>query len=1123
MNLSSVSEKFRIFFRLPVRNRLLIKKSIAKSIMRIGIVTITLLIATSVQLLVASPLKSQPVDQVNVQIGLNNETLVQALQKIEAQSPFHFIYRNDEVKSIRNLKVKSSKQTVEDFLNTILAGTSLTYRQVNNQVLIMAEKYGNQNLMVSLISEHKRLEYAPLANIVKGKITNSRGEPLVGVSVTVQGSTIGTSTDENGSYSIDVQAHGTLVFSFVGFATREIAVNGRTSVDLILQESVSSLEQVVVVGYGTQKRSDLTGSIASVSKERLSELPVTNVMQAIQGSVAGVNITQGSSVPGASSSAIVRGAGSLAATTDPYIIVDGAPFVGGSLNDINPSDIASVDILKDVSSTAVYGSRGANGVILITTKRGKSGKASIAYNVYTGVESYSHKVIPMNAAEYVQKFADYKTQAGITNTQVLPNAFEQANFAAGITTDWLNKISRQGLITDHTLSISGGNKDVKYYVSGDYLKESGVIKGYQFHRASIRSNIDANITDYLTAGVDLAITSNNYDGGRASLIAATQTSPYGTYTNSDGSYTIYPMFGELLYTSPMLGLTTTRNDRTKNINANAYAELKPGFIKGLKYRMNVTLNYVPTLYQSYLGRPAGNLIGLAQVRNSETKYWIIDNILTYEKDWGKSHANVTALYSAQQTNFNSDSVSASGFINDVLKFNNLSSATSTAAASYAYQTNGISQMIRLNYTYDSRYLFTATARRDGYSAFGSATNKYGIFPSAAVGWNISNEEFMKNQKLFNNLKLRFSYGLSGNQGIPAYGSISTFSSVASPYNGLSTIGFIANVLGNNDLKWESTYGANLGIDFSIMENKISGSIEGYSTKSKDLLVFRSLPTATGYTKVLDNLGRVANSGIEISLRSENLNIGNFRWETTLNFSSNRNKIIDLYGDGKSDIGNQWFIGKPINVIYDYKLQGIWQIGESSASQDPTAKPGDLKFADVNGSKTITADDKVILGQTAPKWAGGITNTFHYKNFHLNIFVQTVQGVTKNNSMLDFRDLAGRQNLPSGIGYWTATNSSESRPSLVYNNSRLYGYAADASYTRVKDVTLSYVLPKNVLDKIKLGGATFYLSGRNLITWTKWVGWDPEADFDRASNAVATPNSSYPLVRTIIIGANITLR
>jgi TonB-linked SusC/RagA family outer membrane protein len=812
---------------------------------------------------------------------------------------------------------------------------------------------------------------------LSGTVTDSlTNEGIAGASIKVKNASKGVITDSRGTFKINVSQGEVLEISSIGYKALEIKADLNEPLQIKLIAVNKALTDVVVVGYGTAKRSDITGSITSVPKERLAQLPVTNILQAIEGSAAGVNVTESSSVPGSSPTALIRGVNSISASTSPLIVVDGIPFNGGSLNDINTADIASIEILKDVSAVAIYGTRGSNGIILVTTKRGKLGKAVISYNVYAGVEDFAHTMKPMSPDQYVQKYADWKEEAGSTDLSKLPNAYEQNNYAAGKTTDWLNKISQKGFIQDHTLSFSGGNKDVKYYISGDYLNQKGVIKGYQYNRASIRSNIDATITDYLKAGVNLFLTANNSDGGRASLADASTISPYGTFTNADGSYTIYPMFPETTLSNPMLNLTTTRNERSKNINSSAYIELRPGFIKGLKYRANVAYSYIPTLFQSYAGRPANNLVGMAQVNNSEIKNWVIENIVTYEKSWNKNHLDLTGLYSAQETNFFSSGTTASGFINDVLSFYNLSSAATVSGTSYAYKTNLISQMLRINYSYNSRYLFTATARRDGYSAFGAKTDKYGLFPSVALGWNISNENFMKNIKFINNLKLRGSYGLSGNQAINPNATTSTSSTVVLPFNGLSTVGIVSSVLGNENLKWESTYGSNVGIDFAIFGNRISGTIEVYNTKTKNLLLYRSLPTVTGYSNVLDNLGKVSNKGFEFSLTTKNISNGEFKWETSVNFSTNSNKIIDLYGDKKDDVGNRWFIGKPVNVVYDYKLQGVWQVGENPANQDPVANPGDLKFADLNGSKTITADDRSVIGQTTPKWTGGMTNTFH---------------------------------------------------------------------------------------------------------------------------------------------------
>jgi TonB-linked SusC/RagA family outer membrane protein len=957
---------------------------------------------------------------------------------------------------------------------------------------------------------------------VTGKITdNATNEPVAGASVKVKNATNGVMSDGQGMFKLDLPDGAILEITSIGYKPLEIRADFGQLMQLKLTSVNKALTEVVVVGYGTAKRSDVTGSVSSLPKERLSQLPVGDVLQAMQGAVAGVNISAGTAVPGESPSVLVRGVNTINGQTSPLIVIDGIPFENGSLSDISTSDVASVDVLKDVSATAIYGTRGANGVILITTKRGKIGKAAINFNTYAGYENFAHTLNPMGPAEYIKKYADWKQQAEVTNDFIVPNLYEQQNYQAGITTNWLKEIQQQGFIQDHTLNVSGGNEDVKYYISGDYFSQKGVIKGYQNKRGSIRSNIDAKITNYLSAGVNLNLVSNNSDGGRASLKQASEVSPYGRFKNPDGTYAIFPMEGEEAIQSPMLGLVTTRNDRRQNIIANVYAELRP--FKDFKYRVNAGYTYTPTLFQNYQGRLAGDIAGgTAAVVNSERKRWIVENILSYEKNWDKSHFDVTGLYSAQENKLYSSSINASGFINDALKFDNLQGANTVSASSEAITTQMVSQMLRFNYNYDSRYLITATARRDGYSAFGANTSKYGLFPSVALGWNISNEKFMSNVSFVNNLKLRGSYGLSGNQSaVDPTSTISTFTTISIPSNGHPTTGVIADILGNKDLKWESTYGSNIGIDFTILNNRVTGTIETYNTHTKDLVLYRALPSATGYSQVVTNIGKVSNQGFEVSLKTQNVAGNDFKWETNLNFSTNKNKIVDLYGDKKDDRGNRFFIGHPVNIVYDYKLQGVWKVGESTANHDPDATPGDLKFADLDGSGNITSDgkDQTIIGQEIPKWTGGITNTFHYKNLHLSVFIQTVQGVTKNNDATNFKDFGGRQNLPSGLGYWTEANQSDTRPKLTYVNYLNYGYPVDASYTRIKDVTLSYTMPKALLEKLKLGGLTIYASGRNLATFTKWYGWDPEVGYGTTGNT----EGNYPLVRSFILGANITLR
>ncbi|UAY54047.1 SusC/RagA family TonB-linked outer membrane protein [Arachidicoccus terrestris] len=964
------------------------------------------------------------------------------------------------------------------------------------------------------------------SRVISGQITDPDGAPLAGTSIKVTGLSTGTVSDSLGVFHLKVNPPVSLVISRLGFVTKNINVTDQTNLSIQLTVSdENKLGDVVVVGYGTQKKTDVTGSITSVSADRLSKIPVTNVMQSVEGAVPGLTVTSTSGVPGSAPAVLVRGQNSITAGSGPYIIVDGIPLiktVGSSLNDINPNDIESVVVLKDASATAIYGTQGSNGVILVTTKRGKAGKPQIRYNGYAGIENIAHVLQPRDGASYVQKYADYLTATGQTQSSPVPNYGELDNYNNDKTTDWVKEATRTGVLQDHNLSVSGGSDKVHYYFGGEYLKQRGVVRGYQYHRAGFRSNLDVKITDFLKIGTSSFFTANDYGGGRANLLNATAMSPYGNEFNDDGSFAIFPMYPELLYLNPLVGLTTSNMSKTVNINANAYAEVDfSSILKGLRYRLNAGYIYFPERYATYTGRPANDMLGTASVTNAHTSNYTIENLLYYDLDFGSSHLDFTGLYSAQQRKYMTTTAGAKGFVNDVLTYNNLGAGATQTSSSYSDQYRLNSQMIRLNYNYDSRYLLTFTARRDGSSVFGANTSKYGIFPSAAFGWNISNEEFMKKAGFVNNLKLRVSYGKTGNEAVGVYRTITTDNSIRQPFGGISTIGVVAGNLGNDNLHWESTKTFNLGLDFSLFNHRIEGTVDYYKNNTYGLLLSRSLPIITGYSSVLDNIGKTANKGLEISLNTRNIEWEEFGWETSIAFSTNKNKVVDLYGDDKDDLGNRWFLGHPIGVIYDYKLEGVWQEGEDPSSQDPGAKPGDLKFADLNGDHQITADDKSILGQTTPKWTGGITNTFHYGNVSLRIFIQTVQGLMKNNPDLNYGDETGRRNTPEDVGYWTPENKSNTRPSLAYNNTRGYAYPSSASYTRLKDVTLSYVFSQDMLDKLHLGGLTLYVSGRNLITDTEWIGWDPESNYSTRGSGDWVNN--YPVTRSFVFGMNVSLK
>ncbi|RZK91595.1 MAG: SusC/RagA family TonB-linked outer membrane protein, partial [Pedobacter sp.] len=680
---------------------------------------------------------------------------------------------------------------------------------------------------------------------VSGTVLDAKGLPIPGATIKNQTTAKVAISDGNGRYKIAAVKGETLVYTFIGYTGKSVLVGNEMQVNVNLIEAPDkTLNDVVVIGYGTQKRSDVTGSVVSVPKARLSQLPVTNVLQSIEGAVAGVNVTTTSSVPGSQPSALIRGQNSITAGSGPYVVVDGVPLskTGGSLNDINPNDIASVEVLKDASATAIYGTNGSNGVILITTKRGTAGKPVIRYSGYAGIDNLAHILEPRSGAEYVQKYADFLKQTGQVQQRPVPNIGELPAYNAGTTTDWVKEATQQGVIQDHNVGISGGSQDVKYFISGDYLNQKGVIKGYNFKRIGLRSNLDVNVTSFLTVGTSLFLTSNNYDGGRANLLFATAMSPYGQEYNANGTYAIYPMNPEQLYTNPLLGLTTTQISRTTNINGNGYAEVKfPGALTGLKFRLNAGYTYFPERRGSYIGRLANDLNGTASSFNASTNSYTIENILTYSKDIKKHHFDFTALYSAQERKYNSTTAGAVGFVNDELGLDNIGAGATQTSGSYRDRYGLNSQMGRLFYSYDSKYLLTLTARRDGSSVFGANTTKYGVFPSAAVGWNIINEDFMKNSKVFSNLKLRLSYGKTGNEAVGVYNTITTDGSVRYPFNGISTIGVVPNNLGNISLQWETTKTANIGLDFGILNNRISGSIEAYQNKTSGLLLNRSLP------------------------------------------------------------------------------------------------------------------------------------------------------------------------------------------------------------------------------------------------------------------------------------------
>ena len=980
---------------------------------------------------------------------------------------------------------------------------------------------------------------------VFGTVVDNAGEPMPGVNIVVKNATTGGMTDSDGKYTIVVPTtNAVLQFSYLGYVTREIDVGSRTEINVTLLEDEKMMEEVVVVGYGTQKRSDITGSVTSVPKDRLSNLPVANFAQAIQGVTAGVDVTQQSSIPGDAPSMLVRGKSSINLSNSPLLVVDGmALSADASINDINPSDIESIEILKDPSAVAIYGVQGSNGVILISTKRGGNAHPRVRYGGYVGFSEIAHILEPGSTGQLLERYAEY---ARIQNKPLNPDfggvqyAYEVDNFKAGRTVDWMDEATRTGIIQDHNISVTGGSAYARYFFSGDFLDQQGVVKGYDYKRYSLRVNVDANPVKWFSIGTSSAVVAHNRDGGRANLLNASAMSPYAKMYEDDGvTYTHYPMFSETLWPNPMFPTTIDPERRQFDITVNGYGEINFGemlpALTGLKFRLNAGYTYIPSRTNYYEGKTVYNEQGYGYIDNQESQYYLVENILSYSRDIARHHFDFTCLFSASSKYWQQARASSRSFPNDNVGWGNLESGSTQSVESQADLRRLQSVMGRLNYNYDSRYLFTVTIRRDASSVFGDES-KWGNFPSFAVGWNVTGEKFSQSiGHVLSNLKLRASWGYSGNASVPVYDSMFKLTSNTLAMNGGTTISMkVGTRMGNSMLRWERTRGLNLAADFGLWNNRLNGTVEWYDRTTDGILLTQQLTTISGYADVWNNIGTVGNKGIEITLNSRNIDTEDFKWKTTLVFARNASKWVEVYGGDVEDEGNRWFIGKPVGVIYDYTKVGIWQKDEigkpkeqgGNIGWDDAAIAGDLKLADIGGPNgtpdgKVDNHDRSILGQTEPKWTGGLTNTFTYKNLSLSVFIQTIQGKTANNSVIGTAsDELGRRNGPAEIGFWTPENGSNEWRSLGnHSNSHGYGFPTDASYTRIKDVTLSYNLPRTWMKKVGLDAVQVYVSGRNLATFTDWIGWDPEARYD--VRGTSNWDINYPVTRDLVFGINVT--
>ena len=975
---------------------------------------------------------------------------------------------------------------------------------------------------------------------VTGKITSSEdNQGIPGVSVAVKGTNKGTTSDANGNYKIVANGKAKLTFSAIGFISQEVEIGTKSTIDLKMVSDIQSLNEVVVVGYGTQKKSQLTGAISSVSAKQISEMPITNLGQAMQGRVAGVDVSQSGSKPGTVPKILIRGRRSFNAGNDPLYVVDGIPLSAG-YEDLNPSDVSSLEILKDATATAIYGARGANGVVLISTKRGaEKGKTTVSYDSYVGVTNALDKIQLFSGAEFAEYIREsrrgvvsgslYKDANGnpVPSGQIdtfadskLFEAVELDGISKGRTTDYQSMILKQGFQQNHSIGVQGGNEKTQFYISAGYFQDKGITEGLDFTRTSLRANIDHAVNKSLKVGLSSYMMYSLRNGENLNPYGFTLTqNPLGKPYDDNGNLIFAPT-NDALLTNPMAeiipGAQIDEAKRYRIFNS-IYAEVK--VIEGLKYRVN----FGPDFTIQRNGRFVGALTNDRKLGDPQaatlTQFgfnWTLENIVSYNRTFDKGHnLGITALHSIQRDNYERNNISVLGVPAESQQFFNLGNASAVLGVGSALSEWTInSYMARINYDYKDKYLLTLTLRRDGSSRFGENT-KYGNFPGIALGWNISNEPFMKGMTGIDLLKLRVSYGSVGNQGVVPYQTQGQLGRTIYAWNNTAAFGYRPATIGNPDLKWESSATKNIGLDFSFTKGRIQGSLELYETNTTDLLLSDQLPNSIGFNSVTRNVGETRNRGIELGINTVNVNTaGGFKWTSDITFTKNTEAIISLYNGAKDDLGNRWFIGQPLSAFFDYKKAGIWQTNEADLAKSYGSRVGQIKVQDTNGDGKINADDRVLLGSDIPDFSAGLTNRFTYKGFDLSFFFfgrfgQTiVSGFHQNNNAL-----AGRYQQIK-VDYWTPNNPTNEFPQpnkdqeFPVNNTAIIYY--DGTFIKLRNINFGYTFSNKISQKLRMESLRVFSSIQQPFIWStyrsKYNGVDPETSGTSVSNGV-TPATS----------------
>ncbi|WP_083925144.1 TonB-dependent receptor [Flexithrix dorotheae] len=1082
--------------------------------------------------LLASPTEAQKktMDEITVSVHASNAELREVFNKIQDQTSFEFAYDHAFLNDKEKISLSSRNESLADVLRYIAHKKKLQFKRVNETIYIQKHRFKGK--VTELIDENIR------QTLVKGSVTADDGEVLPGVSILIKGTSTGTTTDFNGNYSLNVNEGATLVFSYIGFVDQEVEVGSQSVINVQLEADLETLEEVVVVGYGTQEKKDVTGAIGTVSTEDFEAQPVTRVDQVLQGRSPGVVVTNSSGAPGGTVSIRIRGANSINGNNDPLYVIDG--FVGADFRDVNPTDIETIQILKDASATAVYGSRGSNGVVLITTKSGVKGKPKLSFTARFSTSKLINEWDLMDAGTFAET-VNLRAAALGTNPKFTDE--EIAGYKQNGGTDWQNELFRTGTGQEYQLDYSGGTEAVSYFISGNYLSQEGIAINSNYKRYALRSNINANLSEKLTANIKMNFNrreTNNVGGGgnTSSALAGPLTwAPTTPARDANGNLTVTDPISAI-FGNP---IENAQNDHIDEINSFiTNGSLKYEFIDGLSLDIGFGLNYSNQQYKLFEKNSLSNN-PRAQRQSTERIFLQNTNNLTYSKRFASIHkVTATAVLEHQLRQMDQFGTVASGLFYPALKYDNITLANSSTSSAYREKQTIRSYIGRVNYELMDKYLVTASIRSDGSSKF-RGSNQYSTFPSIALGWRLSEEAFLSGG-FFDDLKLRGSWGETGSQAIGVFGTVTTYNTnatdaAASFNNGTELAGVVIGNPGNADLKWETTAQWNIGLDMQVFDGRLGITLDYFDKSTTDLLLSNPLPKYAGGGNILKNIGEIKNTGFELGITSTVIDNDNFRWYTTFNASFLKNEIVDI-GDQEaiffsSDVGagltnvpeNVLKPGYPLSSYWGLNYLGTWKTGEETEASRYGNVPGDSRYEDLNDDGTIGGDDYKIIGTGTPETILGWNNTFEYKNFSLNLFFMGMGGYDKWNfgyatGVMPNAD--AREAVHSDVlNRWVAgTNEGSDIPhfsSTTVDEIQSTRFVEKGDFIRLKNISLTYSLPKDVIKGV---GAQFLISGTNVWTITDYKGLDPEAYSNNGlGDSSGGDAGSYPNSKSWTFGVN----